>query len=157
LNIKNHISFHFAFHLVLSKLLTTLNEGDNKLSGEQELQFLQSLLQSKEINALVNVHTKVAKMGKDDRIAPILSASMQARKTINFLFNKVKQVNLIIFIGRFRNSRGTRSTMPHFTTMQRTISLVTKTTLTEFDVCTRCCGTKRFLSPSTRYPHRNGK
>ncbi|KAG5674330.1 hypothetical protein PVAND_004306 [Polypedilum vanderplanki] len=62
---------------VLSKLLTSLNETDNKLSGEQEMQFLQSLLQSKEINALVNVHHKVAKLIKDDRIAPILSASMQ--------------------------------------------------------------------------------
>lgn len=64
---------------VLSKLLTSLNEADNKFSGEQELQFLQSLLQSKEINALVNVHHKVAKIGKDDRIAPILSASMQVK------------------------------------------------------------------------------
>lgn len=62
---------------MLSKLLTTLNESDNKLSGEQEMSFLQTLLQSKEINALVNVHHKVAKMGKDDRVAPILSASMQ--------------------------------------------------------------------------------
>lgn len=62
---------------VLSKLISSLNEADNKLSGEAELHFLQSLLQSKEINALVNVHHKVAKVGKDDRIAPILSASMQ--------------------------------------------------------------------------------
>jgi len=58
-------------------LLTSLSEVDGKLSGEQELSFLQTLLQSKEINALVNVHHKVAKLGKDDRIAPILSASMQ--------------------------------------------------------------------------------
>lgn len=62
---------------VLSKLLTSLNESDNKLSGEKEFNFLQTLLQSKEINALVNVHQRVAKIGKDDRIAPILSASMQ--------------------------------------------------------------------------------
>lgn len=61
---------------VLSKLITSLNEAD-KLSEEKELNFLQSLLQSKEINALVNVHHKVAKIGKDDRVAPILSASMQ--------------------------------------------------------------------------------
>ncbi|KAL7040251.1 hypothetical protein ACKWTF_000319 [Chironomus riparius] len=65
------------FDPALSKLLTSLNEADNKLSGEQELQFLQTLLQSKEINALVNVHHKVAKLGRDERIAPILSASMQ--------------------------------------------------------------------------------
>lgn len=66
---------------VLSKLISSLNEADNKLSGESELHFLQTLLQSKEINALVNVHHKVAKVGKDDRIAPILSASMQVKCT----------------------------------------------------------------------------
>lgn len=78
-----HVDYVLMFDIkpslfsVLSKLLTTLNESDNKLSGEQEMSFLQTLLQSKEINALVNVHHKVAKMGKDDRVAPILSASMQ--------------------------------------------------------------------------------
>lgn len=74
------MSFFYFPHIqfaVLSKLLSTLNEADNKLSGEQELNFLQSLLQSKELNALVNVHHKVAKLGKDDRVAPVLSASMQ--------------------------------------------------------------------------------
>lgn len=72
------INFWLIFRfLVLSKLLASLNEVDNKFSGDKELHFLQSLLQSKEINALVNVHHKVAKVGKDDRIAPILSASMQ--------------------------------------------------------------------------------
>ena len=74
-------SHFFLFELsVLSKLIDNLNESDNKFSGEKELVFLQALLQSKEINALVNVHHKVAKMGKDDRIAPILSASMQVIK-----------------------------------------------------------------------------
>lgn len=48
------------------------------LSSEQELEFLQSLLESKGLNALVNVHSKVAKIGKDDRLAPIMSTSMQA-------------------------------------------------------------------------------
>lgn len=72
----------FRHTTVLSKLLTSLNETDNKLSGEQELQFLQTLLQSKEINALVNVHHRVANLGKDDRIAPTLSSSMQVREKI---------------------------------------------------------------------------
>lgn len=62
---------------VLSKLIASLNQADS-LSGEQDLQFLQNLLQSKELNALVTVHGKVAKIGKDDRLAPILSDSMQA-------------------------------------------------------------------------------
>ncbi|XP_052863090.1 MAGUK p55 subfamily member 7 isoform X4 [Anopheles cruzii] len=61
---------------VISKLITSLKETDN-LSDEQDLGFLQNLLQSKELNALVNVHSKVAKINKDDRIAPLLSASMQ--------------------------------------------------------------------------------
>lgn len=61
---------------VLSKLVSSLKEAES-LSGEQDLDFLQQLLESKELNALVNVHTKVAKIGKDDRLAPLLSSSMQ--------------------------------------------------------------------------------
>ncbi|XP_053693780.1 MAGUK p55 subfamily member 7 [Sabethes cyaneus] len=65
-----------SFDPVISKLITSLKEADS-LSEEQDLGFLQNLLQSKELNALVNVHSKVAKINKDDRIAPLLSASMQ--------------------------------------------------------------------------------
>uniref|UniRef100_A0AAG5DE70 MAGUK p55 subfamily member 7 n=1 Tax=Anopheles atroparvus TaxID=41427 RepID=A0AAG5DE70_ANOAO len=61
---------------VISKLITSLKETES-LTDEQDLGFLQNLLQSKELNALVNVHSKVAKINKDDRIAPLLSASMQ--------------------------------------------------------------------------------
>ncbi|XP_059620207.1 MAGUK p55 subfamily member 7 isoform X4 [Phlebotomus argentipes] len=61
---------------VLSRLVTSLKEAES-LSGEQDLGFLQSLLESKELNALVNVHSKIAKVGKDDRVAPLLSSSMQ--------------------------------------------------------------------------------
>lgn len=60
----------------MSKLVTSLKEADN-LSSEQELNFLQNLFESKEINALVNVHAKVAKVGKDEKFAPIMSSSMQ--------------------------------------------------------------------------------
>lgn len=56
--------------------MSSLKEAES-LSSEQELNFLQNLLESKEINALVNVHTKVAKVGKDDRLAPVMSTSMQ--------------------------------------------------------------------------------
>lgn len=56
--------------------MSSLKEAES-LTGEQDLDFLQQLLESKELNALVNVHTKVAKMGKDDRLAPLLSSSMQ--------------------------------------------------------------------------------
>ncbi|XP_055689827.1 MAGUK p55 subfamily member 7 isoform X1 [Lutzomyia longipalpis] len=61
---------------VLSRLVSSLKEAES-LSGEQDLGFLQTLLESKELNALVNVHSKVAKIGKDDRVAPLLSSSMQ--------------------------------------------------------------------------------
>jgi len=57
-------------------LITTLKESDN-LSNDQEIDFLKALLESKELNALVNVHTKVAKVGRDDRLAPVLSTSAQ--------------------------------------------------------------------------------
>ncbi|XP_017125112.1 MAGUK p55 subfamily member 7 isoform X2 [Drosophila elegans] len=60
----------------LSKLITTLKESEN-LSNDQEIDFLKALLESKELNALVNVHTKVAKVGRDDRLAPVLSTSAQ--------------------------------------------------------------------------------
>ncbi|XP_017962155.1 MAGUK p55 subfamily member 7 isoform X3 [Drosophila navojoa] len=60
----------------LSKLITTLKESDN-LSNDQEIDFLKALLESKELNALVNVHTKVAKVGRDERLAPVLSTSSQ--------------------------------------------------------------------------------
>ncbi|XP_023179417.1 MAGUK p55 subfamily member 7 isoform X2 [Drosophila hydei] len=60
----------------LSRLITTLKESDN-LSNDQEIDFLKALLESKELNALVNVHTKVAKVGRDERLAPVLSTSSQ--------------------------------------------------------------------------------
>lgn len=63
---------------VLSKLVSSLKEAES-LSSERELNFLQSLLESKEINALVNVHTKVGKVGKDERLVPIMSTSMQVQ------------------------------------------------------------------------------
>lgn len=65
---------------MLSKLVSSLKEAES-LSGEHDMDFdfLQQLLESKELNALVNVHTKVAKIGKDDRLAPLLSSSMQVR------------------------------------------------------------------------------
>ncbi|KAM7341645.1 membrane palmitoylated protein 7-like protein metro isoform 4-T11 [Cochliomyia hominivorax] len=63
-----------SFDPALSKLITSLKEADS-LSNDQEIDFLKALLESKELNALVNVHSKVAKVGRDDRLAPILSTS----------------------------------------------------------------------------------
>lgn len=66
----------WRFPSALSRLITTLKESDN-LSNDQEIDFLKALLESKELNALVNVHTKVAKVGRDERLAPVLSTSAQ--------------------------------------------------------------------------------
>ncbi|KAI8119115.1 MAGUK p55 subfamily member 7 [Lucilia cuprina] len=63
-----------TFDPALSKLITSLKDTDS-LSNDQEIDFLKALLESKELNALVNVHSKVAKVGRDDRLAPILSTS----------------------------------------------------------------------------------
>ncbi|XP_055859000.1 MAGUK p55 subfamily member 7 isoform X5 [Episyrphus balteatus] len=60
----------------LSKLVSSLKETET-LSSEQEIDFLKTLLESKELNALVNVHSKVAKVGRDDKLAPLLSTSTQ--------------------------------------------------------------------------------
>ncbi|XP_055919447.1 MAGUK p55 subfamily member 7 isoform X1 [Eupeodes corollae] len=60
----------------LSKLVSSLQETET-LSSEQEIDFLKTLLESKELNALVNVHSKVAKVLRDDKLAPLLSTSTQ--------------------------------------------------------------------------------
>lgn len=64
------------FDPALSKLVSSLKETDT-LSSEEEIDFLKSLLESKELNALVNVHSKVAKVGRDEKLAPLLSTSTQ--------------------------------------------------------------------------------
>lgn len=68
-----------SFPAALTKLVNSLKETDS-LSSEQELGFLQSLLESKELNALVNVHSKVAKVCKNDRLLPVMSTSLQVRR-----------------------------------------------------------------------------
>lgn len=90
------------FTTVLSKLITSLNDAET-LSGESDLLFLRTLLQSKELNALVTVHGKVAKIGKDDRLAPILSDSMQVRR-VGKCFLKESKSFLLIFKGGFRST-----------------------------------------------------
>lgn len=83
IKIRTQIMFiPFFIIIALTRLLTSLKDTES-LSGEQELGFLQTLLESKELNALVNVHSKVAKIGKDDRLAPLLSNSMQVIFKLN--------------------------------------------------------------------------
>lgn len=60
----------------LSRLLSSLQQASNLPSTEEELGFLSSLLQSKELHALVNVHNKIISNGASDKFFPILSTSM---------------------------------------------------------------------------------
>ncbi|KAL5287354.1 MPP7 family protein [Megaselia abdita] len=59
----------------LSKLISSLQDVEKISSGGEDIDFLKGLLQSKELNALVNVHSKVAKICKDDRLIPTLSTA----------------------------------------------------------------------------------
>ncbi|XP_011052230.1 PREDICTED: MAGUK p55 subfamily member 7 isoform X4 [Acromyrmex echinatior] len=62
----------------LSKLLNSLQENKSEIPSctEEEFGFLSELLQSKELNALVNVHNKILNNVKDDKFFPVLSNSM---------------------------------------------------------------------------------
>ncbi|XP_031840434.1 membrane palmitoylated protein 7-like protein metro isoform X6 [Nomia melanderi] len=62
----------------LSKLLNSLQENKNEIPSctDEEFGFLSDLLQSKELNALVNVHNKIVNNVKDDKFFPVLSNSM---------------------------------------------------------------------------------
>lgn len=54
-------------------------------SSGDDIDFLKGLLQSKELNALVNVHSKVAKICKDDRLIPTLSTSTKVGDLVGFM------------------------------------------------------------------------
>lgn len=62
----------------LSKLLNSLQENKSEIPSctDEEFGFLSDLLQSKELNALVNVHNKILNNVKDDKFFPVLSNSM---------------------------------------------------------------------------------
>ncbi|XP_071445813.1 MAGUK p55 subfamily member 7 isoform X4 [Hetaerina americana] len=62
----------------LSRLLVSLEEVRQQLpSSEEEFGFLSGLLQSRELNALVQVHNKILSNGKDEKFHPMLSNAMQ--------------------------------------------------------------------------------
>ncbi|CAG9781910.1 unnamed protein product [Diatraea saccharalis] len=58
----------------LTRLLTSLKEIQ---TGGEDFAFLSELLQSKQLNALVQVHNKIVAKGKDDKFYPLLSNAMQ--------------------------------------------------------------------------------
>ncbi|XP_029047458.1 MAGUK p55 subfamily member 7 isoform X3 [Osmia bicornis bicornis] len=76
----------------LSKLLNSLQENKNEIPSctDEEFGFLSELLQSKELNALVNVHNKILNNVKDDKFFPVLSNSMDIDiDVLNLLATKV--------------------------------------------------------------------
>ncbi|XP_028128230.1 MAGUK p55 subfamily member 7 isoform X2 [Diabrotica virgifera virgifera] len=60
----------------LTRLLNSLQHASNLPSTDEELGFLSTLLQSKELHALVNVHNKIISNGASDKFFPMLSTSM---------------------------------------------------------------------------------
>lgn len=135
--------FVFVWFTVLSKLVASLKEADS-LTSEQELSFLQTLLQSKEINALVNVHSKVGKVCKDEKCAPLMSSSIQVRhipslpeshhiheSTLNTVY-KFKCICCSVCIwkkktGSIRGIGAIITALPHFTIVQGNLLFTTKT------------------------------
>ncbi|XP_011160118.1 MAGUK p55 subfamily member 7 isoform X2 [Solenopsis invicta] len=76
----------------LSKLLNSLQENKTEIPSctEEEFGFLSELLQSKELNALVNVHNKILNNLKNDKFFPVLSNSMDINADIlNLLKSKM--------------------------------------------------------------------
>lgn len=56
--------------------MITLQEARDLPSSEEELNFLNELLKSKELHALVKVHNKILSNGASPKFFPILSTSM---------------------------------------------------------------------------------
>ncbi|XP_039287264.1 MAGUK p55 subfamily member 7 [Nilaparvata lugens] len=79
----------------LSRLLASLEESRQELpSSEEEFGFLSSLLQSRELHALVQVHNKILDNGRDDNFRPVLSTSMQvALETLDVLLPRISLSN----------------------------------------------------------------
>lgn len=74
----------------LTRLLLSLKEVQT--NGEDVL-FLSELLQSKQLNALVQVHNKIVAKGKDDRFYPLLSNAMQVTLEVLELLGNAPSVS----------------------------------------------------------------
>lgn len=68
----------FVGFSVLTNLLSTLETNKSEIPNctDEEFGFLSELLQSKELNALVQVHNKIVHQLKNENVAPVLSNSM---------------------------------------------------------------------------------
>lgn len=145
-------SFNLSLLSALSRLITTLKESDN-LSNDQEIDFLKALLESKELNALVNVHTKVAKVGRDERLAPVLSTSAQV------LYEVLEQLSQRCHLSddckeAFHLLQDSHVQVPRLQSIDNVIvPKLNLFLLTAFTLCTRCHCTEGFLSASARGAH----
>lgn len=74
----------------LTRLLSSLKEVQP--SGE-DVTFLSELLQSKQLNALVQVHNKIVAKGKDEKFYPLLSNAMQVTLEVLDLVSGVSVVS----------------------------------------------------------------
>ncbi|CAH0401976.1 unnamed protein product [Chilo suppressalis] len=74
----------------LTRLLTSLKEVQ---SGGEDMVFLSELLQSKQLNALVQVHNKIVAKGKDDKFYPLLSNAMQVTLEVLDLLGDIVSVS----------------------------------------------------------------
>ncbi|CAH2218790.1 jg25994 [Pararge aegeria aegeria] len=75
----------------LTRLLSSLKEVQ---SGGEDVAFLNELLQSRQLNALVQVHNKiVAAQCKDDKFFPLLSNAMQVTLEVLEMFGNVHTVS----------------------------------------------------------------
>lgn len=68
----------------LSKVLNFLKKkkSESPTCNDEECDFLYDLLQSKELNALMNIHTKILKTIMDDKFFPMLSNSMEVNEDV---------------------------------------------------------------------------
>lgn len=171
--------YHLVPNAVLSKLVSSLKEAES-LTGQQDLDFLQQLLESKELNALVNVHTKVAKIGKDDRLAPLLSSSMQVNICLELLHCECSHINKKYSHSRSRlrywssyrlgvtyhrcAKRSFTSCKSHtFRWEDRneskvlTVEIISLNSVSERFMCSRCHRTKGLLSTFARVTCRSGR
>ena len=174
LNVLTTLLLNLLFFAALNNLVCSLKETEN-LSGDQELEFLQSLLASKELNALVSVHSKVAKICQNERLAPLISTSMQVSVA---LFIEKKIITIFTPSDCIGSARTSITAMPCISNVQRNICVVTNTTHSskkhlklqinyywqfssnntlELVVCPWCYCSKGLLSTFTRHTNRSGR
>lgn len=80
------IVFSFLFHFLtnyieltaLSGLLASLEESrGNVCASDEEFDFLNNMLRSKELHALFKVHNKIQEKERNERYRPVLASAMQ--------------------------------------------------------------------------------